>query len=268
MITSKHILKILCETTPADSSELSKLLGNNYYSFVSKLKSGISDVKTQAAILTGLQDGQTQDDIVNVSRTSVSVKSLIPTQNEVDMTKSLFYPLTDSSTAIKCLSGSRVVIQTPIITFREKYIIDGHHRWSQVYCVNSDATMAANNLTLGTTDPLKVLKAVQMSIAAQIKTVPVQTVEGTNLFGVSKTTFIKYVISTIKPEISEMFVSYRKVSDVDQIPEYIWQNVLKMRNTSRPISGAQNRGVMPQTDDAPGWEKPLELGKINWNTPL
>jgi hypothetical protein len=266
---SKKIISLINEASDTDRiSDLSRLLGANYSSFVSQLKGGISDHKTQAALMSGLEDGQLKDDVMAVRNTSFSVKKLIPTQHEVDMTKSLFYPLTDVGTANKCLSGKNVSIQGPIITFRGRYIIDGHHRWSQVYAINSNATILATDLSLGTTNPIIVLKAVQMAIAAHIKNLPIENVEGTNLFSVSRVALNSYVLATIKPNIASMFKTYESIGTPQEISNYIWNNILYMRSTSTPISGAPGRNYMPQTGDAPGWTGALERGQINWNNPL
>lgn len=264
---SKIINKINELEDSGRENELKSLLGQNYNSFISKLKSGASDVKTVAAIKSGLEDGVHKDDVMTVSRMSISVKKLIPTQNEIDASKSLFYPLTDSTTANSCLSGSNVVLIDPIITFRGRFVIDGHHRWSQVYAINSGATIVSNDLQLGTADPIKVLAAVQMAIAAKVGNVPVQTVSGTNLFSASRSSIINYVKSTITPNILMMFKSYGVSDTLEGIADHIWNNVVVMKSTSRPVSGAPGRGVMPQTDSAPGWDQLLKLGRINWNNP-
>lgn len=264
---SRKLISLL-ESADNRISELSSLLGSRFPSFVQLLKGNIHDTKTQAAILSGLEDGQVKDDIMSVATINIPVSNLVSTQSEIDIKQSLFYPLTDVGTLTKCLNGSGVTIKGPIISFRKKYIIDGHHRWSQIYVINPKATILSIDLTLGTVSPLKVLYAVQMAIAAKVKNVPIASVEGTNLFKASKSNVINFVKSTIKPEAANLFISYKVVNDTSEIPEFIWSNVELMRSTSRPISSAPDRNHMPQTDEAPGWTSNLERGLINWNDPL
>lgn len=264
---SQKIISLL-EDVDNRISELSSLLGSRFPNFVQLLKGNIHDTKTQSAILSGLEDGQLKDDIMAVATANLSVKGLTPTQSEIDIRQSLFYPLTDPITLTKCLNGNGVTIKGPIVSFRRKYIIDGHHRWSQIYVVNPKATVLSVDLTLGTANPLKVLYAVQMAIAAKVKNVPIANVQGTNLFKASKSDILSFVKSTIKPEIESLFVSYKVVKDKSEIPEYIWSNVELMRSTSKPVSGAPERNHMPQTDEAPGWTTNLERGLVNWNDPL
>jgi len=249
-------------------SELKSLLGSGYNSFINRLKSGATDVKTVAALKSGLEDRSYSDDKLTISNLNIKVTALKPCQNEIDMTQSLFYPLTDITTATNCLRGSGVVIKEPIIIFKGKYVIDGHHRWSQVFAVNSNATVLAENLGMPTSDPMKVLAGVQMAIAAKSGTVPTSTVSGTNLFSVSKSALVSFVLGHIKPEIVSVFSQFNRGSNPGEIANYIWSNIEVMRSTSKPISGAPPRGLMPQTDQAPGWDRTMATGVVNWNDPL
>ena len=93
-------------------------------------------------------DGEDMDIIVN---------KLHPTQNEIDVDKSLGYPFKDTEKAEvnmkKFYAKDSPVVEMPfpLITFGkedEKYIIDGHHRWSQVFSFNPNAKMKCFNLTV------------------------------------------------------------------------------------------------------------------------
>lgn len=70
-----------------------------------------------------------------------------PTQSEVDMEKSLKFPLNKNPEAAKVFFGKDpVMIKKPIVVAKVNnsfYVIDGHHRWSQVYCMNPHAVMKA-----------------------------------------------------------------------------------------------------------------------------
>ena len=110
----------------------------------------------------------------------ITVNKLHPTQNEIDVDKSLGFPFGDTEkaqvNAKRFYNGDQPVVEMPfpLITFGsgdEKYIIDGHHRWSQVFAFNPNAKMKCFNLTVkGGADKLNaidVLKICQGFIAAR-----------------------------------------------------------------------------------------------------
>lgn len=76
----------------------------------------------------------------------MDIKQMHPTQFEVDMEKSLAFPLMRKPDVIDmAFSGKPVCINnTPLVVAEVNgvcYIIDGHHRWSQIYCINPSAQM-------------------------------------------------------------------------------------------------------------------------------
>lgn len=109
----------------------------------------------------------------------VVVNNLIPTQNEIDMTASLYYPLTnsfDSLEKIKNCTLNNDYFQTKYpngyfiggpLVLNGEHIIDGHHRWSQVFLVDTSCTMAAydiSQLRKETLPDAQALKASQLAI--------------------------------------------------------------------------------------------------------
>lgn len=261
------LLEGVISTMDEDTDVLAKLLGKRYPDFVKTLKGGARDPKVAAAIQSGLDDGSAVDDLVKVANISVKVSDLSPIQSEIDVDKSLAYPLKSGDCTEKYLKGSNIVINEPIITFRKKYVVDGHHRWSQVYAINPGATMKALDLSMGTTDPLVVLKAVQMAVASRVGGIPVQTVKGSNLLKSNQKVVKSYVLANVTDDVMKVFSRFGIGSTKEEIADFIWDNVKVMQSKARPPAGAPDRGVMPQTDLAPGWEVPLEKGTINWSIP-
>jgi len=260
---------LLLHEKEATKAWLKTLLGKAYTAFIGRLKGSAHDPKVIAAIKSGLDDGDREDDAVAISATSPKVSSLRPSQNEVDISKSLKWPLTDETTARKCLKGVNVEIQGPIVTFRSKFVVDGHHRWSQIYATNSKATVKSENLMLkGKHSSSDVLKAVQMSIAAVTGAVPSSTVSGTNLLTASETQIKAYVVKTLKDSLIPIYAEYGAGTTREEIADYIWGNVKVMQKKSQPPKDAPSRGNMPQTDQAPGWDKALKRGEINHNAPF
>ena len=90
-----------------------------------------------------MEDGKPTDEVVSLKDASIPVQDLKPTQNEIALDKSLSFPLTNPKSTADCLKGGTVAIAGKrIITAKGQYIVDGHHRWSQLYAMNKDASIA------------------------------------------------------------------------------------------------------------------------------
>ena len=173
----------------------------------------------------------------------------------IDVDKSLKFPLTNAQSAAICLKGGLIAVADKrIITGGGgKFIIDGHHRWSQVCALNPEAKIAAIDLS-DVKNPIDALKSTQLGIAADLGKVPTAQVEGNNLLKMGKDTLISYVEKTITPDVIEEFKKAGKGEDAKSIAAFIWTNIDKMQKDNQPVSGAPARGIMPQTDDAKDWQ--------------
>ena len=319
-----------------DSEEVQKLkqlLGSNYSTFVKALDENVNEPKFKKAIEWMVKNGSK----VEPKELSVPCVNLRPTQNEVVLDKSLSFTLKDPRTTKICLFSSGPVKlgpqgqERPIITSNNgKYVIDGHHRWSQLYCANPNASLAAMDIGNAFQSPEEALKAVQLSIAAVVGDVPFAKGGGTNLFKIDENILKDYVYKNIKiPEVVEIFEKFLSndqnyaqetrnqlasgqqtvaANQADQngnsqqdvgafakqewqdwlnllnliteadaerqttffdpnqslgdprtspIADYLWKNVQSLQQNNTPVPGAPKREVMPQTDDAPGWDKNL-----------
>jgi hypothetical protein len=267
-----------------EADDLQAIVDAPYEDFVAKLGSNISDPKIQAILMKGKEDGQPTDEVINLSDIDIPVQKLQPTQNEIALDKSLIYPLTDVKSAEVCLKGGVVAIAGKrIITADGIYIVDGHHRWSQLYAMNKDASIAATNMTSAVIkQPLDFLKVTQAAIAADLKKVPTASAKGSiNLITISKDQLKAFVKKTITKDVMKVFVKYGKVkvnsnkdadnlsnSNLEQAANYIWSNVQSMQSTSKPVSGAPKRDSMPQTDDATKWQDIASSGDLNFTPPF
>jgi hypothetical protein len=226
--------------------KLKSLLRKDYNTFVKELGDNIKDPKFISAI-------QTLSEKLPIQAKQIQpvVSVLKPTQNEILLDKSLSYPLQDPMTAKSYLSGGVVAVagKSIVTAGGGKFVIDGHHRWSQVYCINPDAKIKALDLPI--TDPIKALKATQIGIAAQLKKIPKSTGGGVNLFTINEVALKKYVVDTITDQVVQVFKLAGKGDTPDAIADYIWDNVQLLKKNSKPVQGAPKRDLMPQTDDAP-----------------
>lgn len=241
--------------TEAEEQEFDKKLKiifkQNYPGFVSALGKFASDPKFRQFV----KDTDLSKSSVQI--TAISVTKLIPTQNEIDVDKSLAFPLTKPEAAAFALKGGSVKVAAPIIVFNGKYIIDGHHRWSQLYAMNKDARIVAYDFTNpDIKNPLDALKLTQVAIvAAGASKIPSNTVKGANLLKMAEDALKQYVQKTITDPTVEVFKKMKQLDNKEGIAGYIWDNVKAMQQTSQPVAGAPGRGVMPQADDVPGGQK-------------
>lgn len=279
---------------------LQDILGKRYEDFVKLLGENIKDEKFLNFLKAGLEDGVPTDDVVNFSEISIPCNQLKPTQNEIDIDKSFGFSLKKTSTEVltSYFNGGAHEPGGKIITCGNgKFIIDGHHRWSQLYCMNPDAQINSIDMTTFN-DPVQALKIAQVAIAATKGSIPIESVEGTNLIGINKETLDSYIDHNIGDDAKNAFSELKsktenqtslenhfqfihnylkKLNEFSEDPsgettpevmfakDYIWKNVQQMNANNIPISGASKRDFMPQTDKAKGWDQNLASGSVNWN---
>jgi hypothetical protein len=280
-----------------DLKRLTDLMAKDYTSFVRELSTIASDnnlfPKLKNLILGGNKDGQPTDEKFNISgEYDQDVAGLIPTQNEIDRNKSLAFPVTypieyekigvskeDAKSQIsEILKGTPVRInKMPIVVFDfggKTYILDGHHRWSSVHALNRDGKIKAIKLSSSKgIDPLKALRAIQLSIAVSVGKVPTAKAgtADTNILLSSSNSATK---SYLEENMSDGFVGiYKEVKDKEgdkgKAIAFIMGNIEAMQSTGF-LKGAPTREVMPQTDGTDDlkanqelWKNPLKTGQIN-----
>ena len=240
----------------------------NYHDYIAVLNQMAKDDKFRVLVdaAFGGDDNESLGNIhLNDSKEVKYTKSLIPTQSEIDISKSLVWGLKggekEANVEIACanidkfFSGEAIKLGKgeglPIVTFGS-YIIDGHHRWSQVYCFNPSGKMACVDFE-GDLSPLEMLKATQGCIAAIRKDVPSAIVEGSNMFTASEKEVSDFVSKNILDEVVERIKKYKpELKDKNEVVSYITKNCMAMKANNVPMKGsnekAPNRGDMPQTD--------------------
>ena len=148
------------------------LRDDNYEAFIEDLNTLAIDPKIEH-LRDAIIDKFNSPDGVKVQFSKnmyMNIRNIHPTQFEVDMEKSLAFPLERRPEMLDmAFSGKPVIIKnTPLVVAEvdgTSYIIDGHHRWSQIYCLNPDAQMVVrvikSNMFKNADD---VLKLVQMQL--------------------------------------------------------------------------------------------------------
>jgi len=306
------------DKTAYDASKISQetkdTFWNNFQTmtvknFVDTYGKQFSDPKFHTFISAGLAD-KINDESFKVTKVSPLVTTLTPTQMEIgfgnslnDLIKASYDEGVQLVELDKMLNGVDVKLkaktgEVPIVIFNNKYIIDGHHRWSKIYCANKNATVFCLNFECPSlkNDPSMALKAFHLAIAKMLRKSPTEDKSGKNLFNSNKNKVFDYVYELlISPSNIKFLDVYKKhsnlinsnLNEAEQLnlfdPEttlnsktlnnidpfartvslYISNNAQTLISNNTPATDTP-RSHMPQTDKAPGYEDALEKGEINF----
>jgi hypothetical protein len=186
--------------------------------------------------------GDTCKPTVNRNAT-ISTKALFPTQNEIDLDNSLSRGLSGD-----CSHFFKSPVQlgpNPVLTYNGKYILDGHHRWSQVAVFNPEATLKCIDFKYKQGTVLDVLKDVQAGTLATLGKVP-SGKAGSNIYENNEESLKKYIEQNISDACWQSIVKAGKAQDKTGVIQYLVTNAMKI---NRPANGAPDRTEMPQTTD-------------------
>jgi len=269
---STKLIDILNELTDDQaSSALSKAIkATSVEDFVDKFKSIASDNKVQAILKAGRTDGNPDDEKISYSQQQIKVDALIPTQNEIGFDQSIQNILTDQYGSLTSILDGNANVGGPIVTYNGKYIIDGHHRWSQVFAGNPKASMDALNIQ-GNLKASEILKIVHAAIAVKLGKVPSNDPKGINILkGVSYQQVLDAVNKNLTDKAKEIWAKNGQ-ADNEAIAKYIHSNLELLIKKHKPITGAPGRKDMPQTDaEDKNTKKTLDFikaGVVNFKDP-
>ena len=254
---SREAIRTGSGTDPVSDKKLKDLLGKQYEQFVSELGSNITDKKFADFLLGGLTDGKMQrDDVVKFSNISIPCSGLKPTQNEIDIDKSLSYPLklTPTSDLVAYFNGGTFAPGGKIVTCGGgKYIIDGHHRWSQLYCMNPNAKIEAIDMT-SFKSPYLALKVTQLAIAATANTIPIESAAGSdNLIGINEDALKKFIYDYIGQNAIAAFMDLMNKSANSSQPQTQEGNFEFILNYLKRLDEYEQDGKLyPDYDDGRG----------------
>lgn len=169
----------------------------------------VAAINANPALLELIRTGGAARGMPNSSLTVTAmtrdVKSMIPTQNEIDLEKSLGRPLTDPVVLELYFRGG--IINPPtgvggstsaavLSSNNGIYIIDGHHRWSSIFMINPNAQVTEVDMNY-VPNPQTGLKEAQLAIAAQLGTLKTSVVTGQNLLTIEEIPFYVAVADLI-----------------------------------------------------------------------
>lgn len=256
----KHLLEYIIEQqtkgTHSNSERLEELRNwlknKKYKDYVNTLNKMLEDPKAKTLLEDGF--GSELGDIeFKYSAKLIPANELRPTQSEIDVDKSLKMGLSLPDNIDKDFSQEIIIANMPLVTFNGKWIIDGHHRWSEPAILNPEGKMLCFDYKADIT-PEEMLKAVQGAIATVMakkdQKLPLSKVEGTNLYDKEWTRekLEKYVREHITNAVIQKLATYTDIKDPEKIIEYIVDNALDLQKSNRPLSDAPERGLMPQTN--------------------
>jgi len=155
--------------------------------------------------------------------------------------------------------------------FENKYILDGHHRWSQVLMTNPPGKMTVSNLTSpafgsGPAGAERALKATQLGIAALAGNVETKATK-TNLLSITPEQMATYVVENITDHVLQLLANAGKIAkpDREEAAKYYASNLSAVQ--AKPPGAFEREKGMPQADDSgvPQAQVNTALGRGNIN---
>lgn len=234
--------------------ELEKWLKHKRYDdYVDTLNKMLEDPKAKTLLEDGF-GGELGDTKLTFSAKEIPVSQLMPTQSEIDLDKSLKHALINKE-SFKRTFTDPIEINKPIVTFRQNYVIDGHHTWLQAIAINPKGKILSFNYD-GDISPIQMLKAVQGTIAA-VKAddnnnngkLPSSKVDGPNFFDDSfdEKKIRKYLEENFDESLTNIYCKYLdNCKNKKDIIDYLTERLLDIKSNNYPFESAPSRENMPQ----------------------
>jgi len=243
--------EVLTTSNKQRRKELEKWLKHkNYEDYVDTLNKMLKDPKAKTLLEDGF-GGDLGDTNLVFSIKEIASQSLIPTQKEIDMDKSIKFGL-ERKTSLEETFENPILIEKPVITFRKNYIIDGHHSWLQAITFNPEGKLICFNYD-GDLSPIQMLKVVQGTIAAvkasqDDESLPSNSVKGPNIFSkdFNEKEIKKYLNDNIEDNILDDLLKFTKQETKKELIEFLTNRILEVKTNNYPLEHAPKREDMPQ----------------------
>ncbi len=233
--------------------ELEKWLKHKKYDdYVETLNKMLEDPKAKTLLVDGF-GGELGDTKLDFSIREIPVSQLIPSQSDLDLDKALKHALSDKH-SFDISFNNPIEIKKPIVTFRQNYIIDGHHTWFQGIVLNPKGKILAFDYD-GDISPIQMLKAVQGTIAS-VKaennngdSLPSNVVSGQNFYDddFDEKKMRKYIKDNLNKDIVSDYVSkIDECKDYDSTVEWLVERLITVKTNNYPQNDAPERENMPQ----------------------
>lgn len=268
-----YVMEATKDTTDGTTSsnkerkkELEEWLKNKKYpEYVDTLNKMLDDPKAKTLLKDGF-GGDLGDTKFKFKVKLLKPLTLRPTQNEIDVDKSIKHALTKVDNIKNDFSDKIVIANMPLVTFRGNYVIDGHHRWAEGAMINPEGHMVCFDYD-AEISPIQMLKAVQGNIAAALAErdedpdIPSGKTAGPNLFDKewNKEKIKDYVSNKITDEVVDELIKLKasnksnypiKFDDKEDVVGWLCDNIWNVKIDNYPEENSPSRGEMPQTDKA------------------
>jgi hypothetical protein len=213
----------------------------------------INDAGFKKLLLSGKSDGFPDDEQVTINtKTDKTASQLIPTQSEIGTSQSLDDVLSNKFSATdNAIQGGMMgsaAGKFPVLTFGP-YILDGHHRWSQIYATNPNAPVTTAEISApGVKNPQQALNMVHMILYALYGKSPTKPFKGLNVFDMSPDQIREYAKSKVTDDVLQKLAAAKLIAQPnrDEAAQMFTRNLEMLKK--KP--GAYPRTVMPQPADA------------------
>lgn len=213
----------------------------------------------QNVLRAGKTDGAPDDEKIVIKSGKLAAKEFVPTQQNIDADKSLADQIYDLYGNLDvAIKGGRIKSKEgafPILTFGGKYIIDGHHRWSQACITNPDCVLETADISAPNVDsPEEAIALVHTILFALYGKSVTKDVQGTNLVGLAPDK-IKEMVTTgqgLKAGKPIVQSAIDKLSTAGLIQEATAEAAGDMyaENVKYIKEGSFPRSIMPQPLDS------------------
>ena len=247
--------------------------------YVAILKKYANDPNFDKIAAAGQADGDAANERVTVTPATVTARSLTATQSEIGSAQSLGDQVINKYDATKTalgLNGTPIAMSSksgpsPLLVYNGKFILDGHHRWSQVMMVNPNGKVLIDNVTgPALDDEEQALKAMQFAIAATADQVVTKPFKGKDLMSSTYDEVYKFVMENVNDDVLKLLVQAKKIQKPSKelAAKYIAGNLKNIQDKQGQFSRERS---MPQAGDSgvsqDAVNKALGTGKVNFIEP-
>tara|TARA_R110002012_G_scaffold1032_1_gene4328 strand:+ start:123 stop:1034 length:912 start_codon:yes stop_codon:yes gene_type:complete len=249
--------------------------------YVAILKKYASDPAFRQLALAGHTDAAgPQDEQVSVKRTAIAANDLRATQAEIGFSNSLADQVTNKYNATKTalgLEGEPIIMPSAddpppaILIYNGSYILDGHHRWSQVMMTNPTGVVAVDNVTgPAIDDEEEALKTMQLAIAAAAGNVVTKPFKGANLMQATPEQVYGFVVKEITDEVLQLLVQTEKIAEPSKeaAGKYYAGNLGVIKKAQGKFSREKSMPQAGKSGTSQGTVNDLlGTGKVNFDLP-
>ncbi len=229
-----------------------------------KTLSGVDPALAKYIVETGLKDGDTRDDKIQMGKTTVSAGKLKPSQTTMRLDKTL-------GMAIAMLLGKMPMDDIGAIISDDNHILDGHHRWSAAIAAGGPGvSVGGYKAKLKGADLIKVLNIITKGMF------------GRNKGNTGSGNIKDYTPAKAKKMLREMaekgteFLSSDQVQQgltrlgvsVEEGIEKMAENIGKVSKAVPSWAPAREQMPVINEKDLPATSQALNTGIVNWNNPL